>query len=360
MLNLLYRNTWGLTTVLRTKIMVRCAPHSTPFSFFRHWDSVHCTIVGWLAVSMVLAGCRPNSAVPPAFDSPSRVIEHAQGKSRVPKSPQRVVVLDTAPLDAVLALGIQPVGAAVYGSWPTYLEKEAGTISSIGDPNYPSMETVLSLKPDLILGSKLGAENLYSQLLQIAPTVFTEGSGRSDDWQENLHLYAKALGKHEQAEQLLEDYQQRVQHLQENIDQPQALEISVLIVNDNVRAYTTGSFSGSILQDVGFSRPPAQDDPEGYSVQLSPEALDALDGDYIFLIYSTYRPGGFLKEDFVTNPIWSQLTAVQQGRVCEVSGEVWIAGRNILAANEVLTDIETCLGLALEQTGSRARSPVRY
>jgi iron complex transport system substrate-binding protein len=173
--------------------------------------------------------------------------------------------------------------------------------------------------------------------------VLTEDSGRTNDWQENLQIYAKALGRSDQANRLLKQYQRRLQQLQAEIGQPEELEISVLIVNQDVRAYTTGSFSGSILQDVGFSRPAAQDDSESYSLELSSEVLEALDGDYIFLVYSSYRPGGLQKIDFVTDPIWSQLQAVQQDQVCEVSGEVWIAGRSILAANQILTDVETCL-----------------
>ncbi|MEL6937336.1 MAG: ABC transporter substrate-binding protein, partial [Cyanobacteria bacterium J06607_17] len=179
---------------------------------------------------------------------------------------------------------------------------------------------------------------------QIAPTVLTEGSGRENDWQKNLRLYARALDRPEQAEQLLQEYEQKVQQLKAILVRPQALEISVLIIpNDVVRAYTTGSFSGSILQDIGLSRTPAQDDDQGYALQLSPEALDAIDGDYIFLIYSKSRPGRLSKADFITHPLWSQLEAVKQDKVCQVSSHAWISGRNILAAHQVLADVEACL-----------------
>ena len=309
-------------------------------------------MIGWLTVSLLLAGCQADSAAPPAVEStPTRIIEHAMGSSEVPVSPQRVVVLDTAPLDAALALGITPVGTAIYRQPPEYLSDRIADVAIIGDGNRPDLETILKLEPDLILGSKIGAEELYGRLSEIAPTVLTEDSGRSNDWQENLQLYAETLSRSKQAEQLLQNYRQRVQQLQSKIAQPQALKISVLIVyRDAIRAFTTGSFSGSILQDVGFARTPAQDDSEGYTRQLSAEALDTLDGDYIFLVYSRYRPHGIQKEEFVNNPVWSQLQAVQQERVCEVDGAIWTAGRNILAANEILTNIEACLASELEAT----------
>ena len=292
-----------------------------------------------------IASCQPASELPPTTQSGStRTVNHAMGIAEVPVFPRRVVVLDTAPLDAALALEVKPIGTIVYGQPPEYLDGQMQGIEIVGEGNRPSLEAILALEPDLILGSKVSHEEKYSQLNKIAPTVLTEGSGRATDWQENLRLYAQALGKPQQAERLLQSYQQRVQQLQEKISQPQALEISVLLAYiDRVSAYTTGSFSGSILQDVGFSRTPAQADPDGYALRLSSEALNELDGDYIFLIYSTSRSGGLQREEFVADPIWSQLQAVQQNRVCQVSAQVWIAGRSVLAYNQILSDIESCL-----------------
>ncbi|MEO0351896.1 MAG: iron-siderophore ABC transporter substrate-binding protein [Cyanobacteria bacterium P01_A01_bin.15] len=301
--------------------------------------------VGWLAAGILLTSCQSGAVNPLATASgPTQTIEHAMGTVEVPVSPQRVVTLDTAPLDAALALGIKPIGTAVYGQPPQYLGDRVDGIEIIGDGNRPDLETTLALKPDLILGSAISHNRIYDKLSQIAPTVLTEGSGRVHDWPENLQLYGEALGQAETVEQLLEDYRQRVQQLQEKIGQPQTLEISVLLVsNDGVRAHTTGSFSGSVLQDVGFSRTPAQDDAQEYALELSPEALDTLDSDYIFLIYSASRPGRLSKAEFIADPIWSQLEAVQQDNVCQVDNDVWITGRNILAANQILADIEKCL-----------------
>lgn len=311
------------------------------------FDSYYCNIAGGLAAVTLLASCQSDSIMPPAAESgPTRTVEHAMGSSQIPLVPQRVVALDTAPLDAALALGIKPIGTAIYGQPPRYLAERVDGIEIIGDGNQPDLETTLRLKPDLILGSAIGHNQIYDKLSQIAPTVLTEGSGRAHDWQENLQLYAKALSKTEAVKQLLQDYQQKVQQLRRTIGQPQALKISVLLVsNDVVRAYTTGSFSGSVLQDVGFSRTPAQDDQQGYALELSPEALETLDGDYIFLIFSASRPGRLSKAEFVAAPIWSQLQAVQQDNVCQVNNDVWIAGRSILAAHQILADIEACLEL---------------
>ena len=302
-------------------------------------------IGSWLIVGALATGCQSGPAITPtATSGPTRTIEHAGGKTQVPMLPQRVVVLDTAPLDTALALGIKPVGTIVYGQLPEYLGDQVNDIEIVGDGNEPNLETILQLEPDLILSSKPGTERLYRRLSQIAPTVLAEDSGRTGDWPKHFRLYAEALGKSAQAEQLLQTYQEQVQQVKQQINQPETIEISVLSSYDSrIGAYTAGSFSGSVLQDLGFARTPSQRATRRYAVQLSREALPKLDGDFIFLIYSSHFPGGLQKTDFVTDSIFAQLSAVQQDRVCEVPNAVWIAGRSILAAQQILTDVGKCL-----------------
>ena len=300
-------------------------------------------IASWLAVGTLLASCRSVSTIPPVA-GPTRTVAHVKGKSQVPISPQRVVVLDTAPLDATLALGIKPVGTIVYSQPPEYLGDEVTDIETVGEGNQPNLETILKLKPDLILSSKVGTEQLYRQLSQIAPTVLAEDSGRTGDWPKHFRLYAEALGKSGQAEQLLQNYQAQVEQVKRQINQPENTEVSVLtFYEEKIGAYTVGSFSGSVLQDLDLTRNPSQSATWQYALQLSREAVTKLDGDFIFLIYSANFPGGMKKADFVSDPVFSQLNAVKQNQVCEVANEVWIAGRSILAARQILSDVKRCL-----------------
>lgn len=264
------------------------------------------------------------------------------GISQVPVAPKRIVVLDTTPLDAVLALGVDPVGTISYGMPPGYLGEKASDIEIIGRFNQPNLEAIFKLKPDLILGAKSISEKLYPKLSQIAPTVFIEGAGRSWDWKNNFRIYANALNRTEQAEQLLADYEQQLAGLQASlVPSPDALTASVVL---NGRfgfiAHTPTSFSGSILQEVGFKRNSVQGNDQQFFVKLSREDLESPEGDILFLIH---YPDTTSKEEFVNHRLWSQLDVVQRDAVCEVKGEVWAAGRSILAAQQVLKDVKMCI-----------------
>ena len=296
-----------------------------------------------IIVAILLVSCQQYPDVPLDPSIPSRSVTHAMGTTEVPVNPQRIVVLDITPLDAAIALGIEPVGTISYSKSPDYLGDKANSLEIVGMFNQPNLEKILRLEPDLILGVKSVSEGLYPKLSRIAPTVFTEGFGSNWDWKNNFRIYADALNQSAQAEELLADYQQQLESVQTSLT-PSPEEITASVVLDGrfgFIAHTPMSFSGSILQELGFGRNSAQSDNSQSFIKISREDLDSPDGDVLFLIR---YPDTTSKEEFISDRLWSQLNAVQQDAVCEVSGETWAAGRSVLAAHEVLKDIEACIG----------------
>ena len=299
-----------------------------------------------LILVSLLVSCQsaPMAPLSTADTGPTRPVEHAMGTTQVPVSPERVVVLDYAPLDTALALGIEPVGTIAVFTSPTYPEV-VESIAIVGESNQPNLEAILQLQPDLILGARVGVGRWYRRLSQIAPTVLTQDNGRQGEWQANFRLYAEALGQAEPAEQLLTEYQQRVEALQSSLAESLlTLEVSVIATwTGGVVAYSTDSFPGSVLQDIGFARNPAQGEGKHYGIRLSREDLTRMDGDVLFLAHNSASDSSLTKTAFVEDPLWSQLHAVEQGVVCEVDSATWTGGRSILAANQILTDVERCL-----------------
>ncbi|NER00262.1 MAG: iron-siderophore ABC transporter substrate-binding protein [Cyanothece sp. SIO2G6] len=306
-----------------------------------------------LAAIALLASCQQMTTLPSTsspssirtdLDEPVRIVEHAMGSASVPIAPQRVVVLDYAPLDTALALGILPVGRIEVTTSSIY-PQEVEAMEIVGNIAQPNLEAIFQLQPDLILSDKVNSGRLYRQLSMIAPTVLTQDNGRKGAWKENLRLHAEALGQGDRAQQLLADYDQRVAELQNSLPDPdQSTVVSVIAHwSGGIVAYSADSFSGSVLQDLGFTRNPVQGKGQRYGVLLSRENLSEIDGDIIFLLHNSTAQDSVAKSAFINDPIWSQLDAVKRGSVCEVDSVTWAGGRSILAATQILTDIETCL-----------------
>jgi len=302
------------------------------------------------ALLTACAGAVPNNAQPPPDDAaPStqeaaafpRTMRHAMGETTIPAQPQRVVVLDTGELDSAAALGFAPVGAVrapVDSGLLEYLSDATADTQLVGTIQEPNLEKIASLRPDLILSSKLRHEQLYDQLSQIAPTVFTETVGVT--WKENFAVHAEALGLEDKAAEMLADYEAGADALGDRLAEDGKLpEVSIVrFMPGEIRLYAKASFIGTILEDVGVPRPIAQDVNE-FDVVVGPEQVAKMDGDALF--YAAYGPPDDTDQVTVTaGPLWQRLDVVKAGRAYEVADDHWFLGIGISAANLVLDDLE--------------------
>ncbi|RRO19432.1 iron-siderophore ABC transporter substrate-binding protein [Saccharopolyspora rhizosphaerae] len=281
----------------------------------------------------------------PASDQPapsqSRVVQHAKGQTNVPEKPQRVVVLDTGELDAVLALGVKPIATVLpdaNSQLQPYLAEKAGNIEVVGTIGSPNLEKIAALKPDLILSSKTRDDEHYDALSAIAPTVFAETVGKT--WKDNFLLDAEALGKRAEADRILADYQTRAAEIGK---QAGGRKVSMLrFTPGDIRLYGKGSFIGTILADAGFNRPDNQLGDSTFS-KLSREQVSQADGDMLF--YAAYGDNARRQMGEVTNSVqWSTLNAVRSGHAIEVPDGTWYLGLGPIAANLVLDDLEKHVG----------------
>jgi iron complex transport system substrate-binding protein len=312
-----------------------------------------------LASALVLVACgdggtggtsgetSSGNGTPPAevSDPFPRTVRHAMGETQIPTKPSRVVVLDTGELDSVTAFGITPVGAVrapVEDGLLDYLQDQTEGTELVGTIAEVNLEAVAALRPDLILSSKLRHEELYDELSQIAPTVFTETVGVV--WKDNLQVHAEALGFEDEAAEMLADYENRADELGQRLEEERGELPTVSMVRflpDETRLYQKASFIGTILEDVGLPRPPSQD-VDDFAAEISAEQLEQADADLIFTAH--YGPeDDTTKGDLTSSPLWQNLGAVQRGDVHDVPDDYWMLGIGIQAANLVLDDIEEML-----------------
>ncbi|MBB6568011.1 iron-siderophore ABC transporter substrate-binding protein [Kribbella sandramycini] len=270
-----------------------------------------------------------------------RTVKHALGEAKLDKKPEKIVVLDSGELDDVLALGITPVGMATntgQNGVPSYLADKAQGIKTVGGVSDLNLEAIANLKPDLILGSKLRANDLFDKLNEIAPTVMSIRPGFP--WKENFLLVADAVGEEDKATQILNDYQKRADEVKGKVEGAPTISL-VRFRPAEIRLYGNLSFIGVILKDVGLPRPKVQDVQE-LAVEVSEENIGQADGDWIF--YSSFGPiTGTAESKVVNGNLWKALPAVKAGQAERVNDEVWFLGLGPLGAMDTLTDLEKLL-----------------
>jgi len=284
-----------------------------------------------------------------------RTLKTVMGNVRIPSKPKRVVVLDTGELDDVTLLGIDPAGAVAphfktEGGFPSYLKGELSGTADVGPLLEPNLEKIASLKPDLILSSKVRHEKVYDKLSAIAPTVFTETTGGV--WKENLKVHAEALGLEKEAAAKLKEYGTQAEALGEAIRKKDGGSMPtasvVRFIAGPTRLYQSNSYSGVVLNDIGFKRPKSQvsNDPDVTMKDVSPEEIDRADADLIF-VTSADAEDKTQKKLVISNPVWKSLPAVKNGKVHEVPDETWMSGIGVQAAEQMLKDVAKATGVEL-------------
>jgi len=319
-------------------------------TYIKQQKSLLCIV---LLFVFVLSGCGNNSeskqestesSVEKQETTEGYSVEHAMGTTELEKTPEKVVILTNEGTEALLALGVKPVGAVQSWTgdpWYEHIENEMEGVTSVGMEGEPSLETIASLEPDLIIGNKMRHEKIYEQLSAIAPTVFAEDL--RGDWKKNFELYAKAVNKEEEGKKVLQDFDNRVTDLQTKLGDRLQKEVSIVrFMTGDVRIYHKDTFSGVILDQLGFARPESQDVDDFAEKNVTKERMPAMDGDIIF--YFSYETGDGeatkLEEEWINDPLFQNLSAVKAGNVQKVSDAIWNTAGGVIAANLLLDDIE--------------------
>lgn len=303
--------------------------------------------IGVLATVLISAcGSKVSqNASPPSVVSKCEIaIEHAMGKTCVPKNPQRVVTLDAFSLDTALALGVKPVGSAKPFS--SYLEDQLEGVRIIGTPQQPSLEFILALKPDLILGFTWYNQQIYNQLSEIAPTVISDYKS-GEDTKKIVQLIGAALGKKEAAQAIIDRYYDRLNEFKAKMGQRlKQTEVSIVRIQSNgFGLLQRGSFAGTILEEAGLSRPPQQQYLQASSpgnwnhiqINISNERIPDMDADVLFVAVPNEPSTEQRLNQLKTDPLWSELNVVKQNKVYEVPS-YWLIGGPI-ALDRVVDDL---------------------
>ncbi len=305
-----------------------------------------------LSLALVLAGCggkqdtANNNSGEGSTQAPVKeeayVVKHAMGETTVPSTPKRVVVLTNEGTEAVLALGIKPVGAVKSWTgdpWYDHIKADMVDATVVGDESQPNLEAIIALKPDIILGNKMRQEKVYEQLSAIAPTVFSEEL--RGEWKNNFTLYAEALNKKTEGDKVMSDWAGRIAEFKEKAGDKLSTKVSVVrFMAGKTRIYYKNTFSGIIFSEIGIARPDSQN-IDDFAAEVTKERIPEMDGDLLF--YFTYDTGdgeaNKVEQEWINDPLWKNLNVVKNNNAYKISDTIWNTAGGVKAANLLLDDL---------------------
>lgn len=230
-------------------------------------------------------------------------IEHRFGTTTIERAPERVVTVGLTDQDAVLALGVTPVGTNEWfegheGAIMPWAEDalaanggERPTV--IGDVEGYNFEQIAALRPDLILGVYAGmSDSEYTTLSEIAPTV-AEPDEYPDwgvPWQDQTRIIGTALGKADEADALVAEVEAQLAEARDaHPEFADAVGAVATVWDGSVTVYTPDDVRGRFLDSLGFRQIEGLDEmsDDGFSASISEERLELIDVDAIVWIVGT-------------------------------------------------------------------------
>jgi iron complex transport system substrate-binding protein len=262
-------------------------------------------------------------------------------KRTLSKRPQKIVCLTGACEDVLFTLGLEP--AAVNDT----LYKQSAywgpnkTFPAIGGTfGAPNLEDIAKIQPDLIIGF----QNLAGQrdaIEKIAPLYIINPSKYQDviDYE---RTFARLTGRQYQAEKAIRAFYAKLNAYKTRAPNN---KVPLLLFGNsaNFSIFTRESLFGSVLSAVtNYPWPqeagPSAPDREPGSLQYSLERILEKDPDVLLVITQGSGAGGTLTQILSRNPLWSQLKAVKNNQVYDVSFQFYVTGRGLISLGVALDD----------------------
>lgn len=263
----------------------------------------------------------------------TRTVEHALGTTEVPADPERIVVVDRrGTLAFLLELGLEPVGA-LEAAWlfgepfhPLIAEaaEEAG-VEPIDGTDGPNLEQIAALDPDLIIGNVRDMAETDDELAAIAPTIGLEWDFA--DPLANAVTIGEAVGRAEEAEALVADFDEALAIAAEEVTDPGTVSIIGLFATDDIRIYRAGNMFGRLTEELGGEVVPTEEelplDPEDGEVNyVSIEEIGIADGERLISLVNLAPEEAGLYEELVANPVVQALPGFENDQVLEADPQL--------------------------------------
>jgi iron complex transport system substrate-binding protein len=260
----------------------------------------------------------------------SRTLTDEMGrKVVVPDHPHRVICLMPTVTDTVFALGAgdDVVAISDYTKYPAAALKKP----SVGDLINPSIETILSLHPDLVIGTQpKGPMEVTDQLERAGIPIFLVSPHGIAGIFQSIESVGMALNRTPQADALVQRLQQRVDAVKARTKNLPAPRVFMPIWYDPITTIGKNAFITEVIEAAGGRS--VTDDLSTEWPQISMEVVLERAPDALLLV----RGGKTTLQVLQDRPGWSSMTAIKARRAYYVDDRINFASPVAIDALEDL------------------------
>lgn len=294
-----------------------------------------------VAVGLVIAACGGNgsSGADDVSGGGAVTVTDARGVEVSLDAPaERIVCLDGACLDAMFALGLEPVATSQYGM--AVNESFWGpdtTITQLGGSFFePDIEGVIAADPDLIVATR-GVHADVAEAVAGSSEAYLQRITGLDEARQFLRDIAVLTDREARAEEAIEAFDAKLDAYAQASPGDRVV-VTMYGSDTDFGIDAADSLIGELLAEVTpYPWPEAGED--GY-LDFSVERLLQVDPDAIFVQTFAFDPDAApLSEQLAADPLWSELAAVRNGEVHEVETDWFATGRSLPTLGLILDTV---------------------
>lgn len=267
-------------------------------------------------------------------------VKHAQGETKLPDVPQKVITFDLSSLDTLDTLGVKVLGVPTIKKQDYLTKYDGDDYIRVGTLFEPDYEAVNAAEPDLIIVAGRSAAK-YPELAKIAPTIDLTADAKDfiNSSEENVRKLAAIFSKDKEAEVALARLNAKKDKLK-GLTANAGTGLLVLTTGGKISAYGPGSRFGVLYDEMGVK--PAADDikPGGHGQPISFEYILEKNPDWLYVIDRDAAIGreGVAAEKFLDNAVVGQTDAWKNKQVIYLDGSAWYLNASGLTSMEKIVD----------------------
>ncbi|MGP4106638.1 iron-hydroxamate ABC transporter substrate-binding protein [Virgibacillus sp. L01] len=267
-------------------------------------------------------------------------VDSKMGEVTLPTDAERII----APYheDTLIALGVTPVAKWAIGqSIQDYLEYELKDLPKI-EWNLP-LEQVLNQNPDLIILEHGidSYEGSYEDYQKIAPTYVMKKE-TTTSWRKQIEKFGKILGKEDKADEVLNQYKEKVAKAKETLSGAIGDETVAAIwaTGNQFFVFEEDRHSAEVLySELGINSPELIKNLGEAQTQWNPlslEKLSELKADHVFLLASEGEQG---IDTLKNSDVWQSTPAAENDNVYILNDPSNWTNKGLIASEKTIDDL---------------------
>lgn len=307
------------------------------------------TITATAATALVLAACgstedsqseadeQESESAAAADVEPITLTDAAGREVTLPGPAEDVVSLEWMQTEALLTLGVTPVGVADvegYNTWDSAEPLEAADDLDVGMRGSVQKTAVLGKDPDLIITEQSSPADLAMFEGEDVPVLVVAGADTADpvaQMKESFELIAQAIGKEDEAAAVLDEFDAKLADSTDAVEAA-APETTRFVYADAyvtgstlaIRPFGQGSLMGELGEAIGLENAWEGEVDELYGLgQTDVEGITAVDDAR--LLYTGTESADWLAA-LESNNLWTSSDFVTNDLVTPFADGIWTFG----------------------------------